>query len=377
MRRLALLSIILNVSVVCAGEEAKLDLKALKGQVKSSIESGITFLRTQQNKDDGSYGPQRDVGVTALVLSAIVNSPAKYRPADGPFVRKAVEFLLDNVAEDGSIRNKKDPSLANYKTCASILALVSIEDPKLKPIIEKARKYIIGAQCSEDSGYDSEKDKNAYGGFGYGGGQRPDLSNTQFALSALKAAGLEESDPAFKRVVAFLNRCQNLSETNDMPTAGNDGGGFYSPVESKADKVKLPNGKEIYRSYGSMTYALLRCFLLAGIPKDDPRVKAAHAWLRDHYTLDENPEMGNQGLYYYYLTMAEALKLYGDPYIVTKDGQQHHWAAELAQKLVSLQKSGSWANNTGRFWEDDKTLCTAYAVLTLDICYDLLDKPGK
>lgn len=354
------------------GGEAKTpSVKEMKSRVKDAVERGISFLRKNQN-EDGSYGEYHDVGVTALCVAGMARSPKAYRQDDGPFISNAVEFLLANVQEDGSIMNKNQ-GLANYKTCASILALVSVEDPKLKPVIEKAKNFVVGLQASEQRGYDPQKHKKAYGGIGYGGDQRPDLSNTQFALDALKSAGLERDSKVWKRVIVFLNRCQNYSETNDMQTAGNDGGGIYAPGDSKAGKLTLPNGKVVFKSYGSMTYALLRCFLLAGVGKDDPRVQAAYRWLQKHYTLDENPEMGTQGLYYYYLTLAEALRLYGDPYFMTADGKRHLWANELAEKLLSLQKEdGSWVNETSRWWESDKVLCTAYAILALDTCYKVL-----
>jgi hypothetical protein len=37
------------------------------------------------------------------------------------------------------------------------------------------------------------------------------------------------------------------------------------------------------------TYALLKSYILAGVKRDDPRLKAAYAWLKEHYTLDVNP----------------------------------------------------------------------------------------
>ena len=61
------------------------------------------------------------------------------------------------------------------------------------------------------------------------------------------------------------------------------------------------------RSYGSMTYAGLKSMIYCGAGPEDPRVKAATKWIKDHYTLAENPGMGQQGLYYYYQTMSKAL----------------------------------------------------------------------
>ena len=56
-----------------------------------------------------------------------------------------------------------------------------------------------------------------------------------------------------------------------------------------------------------MTYAGLKSMIYAGLTADDPRVKAAYDYITKHYTLDENPGLGQQGLYYYYQTFAKAL----------------------------------------------------------------------
>ena len=80
--------------------------------------------------------------------------------------------------------------------------------------------------------------------------------------------------------------------------------------------------------------------------------------------MDENPGMGNQGLYYFYDIMARALQASGAE---TVGG--HDWKKELSAKLVSLQKpDGSWYNDNNRFWEADPVLCTSFALLVLDIC---------
>jgi squalene-hopene/tetraprenyl-beta-curcumene cyclase len=47
------------------------------------------------------------------------------------------------------------------------------------------------------------------------------------------------------------------------------------------------------------------------------------------------------------------------------------WASELALKLINLQQGdGSWSNSTsGRWWEKDPSLVTAYAVRTLEMVH--------
>ena len=51
------------------------------------------------------------------------------------------------------------------------------------------------------------------------------------------------------------------------------------------------------------------------------------------------------------------------------DGRKVDWKAELSAKLLKLQRpDGSWANENNRFWESDPVLCTAFALLSLELC---------
>ena len=102
----------------------------------------------------------------------------------------------------------------------------------------------------------------------------------------------------------------------------------------------------------------------------DPRVVAVREWLKEHYTIHENPGMGPQGLYYYYHTMSKALSLSGVTKIETKGGKMKDWRKELSLHLLNLQSSdGSWINENGRWWEKDPVLVTSYALLTLERIY--------
>jgi squalene-hopene/tetraprenyl-beta-curcumene cyclase len=130
----------------------------------------------------------------------------------------------------------------------------------------------------------------------------------------------------------------------------------------------LPDGKTALRSYGSMTYAGLLSFIFADLKKDDPRVQAAYGWLKKNYTLEENPGVGQQGLYYYYHTMAKALTVYGDDFIVGENGKNINWRKELTIKFVENQREdGSWINPSARWWENDPVLVSAYALISLNM----------
>jgi squalene-hopene/tetraprenyl-beta-curcumene cyclase len=119
-----------------------------------------------------------------------------------------------------------------------------------------------------------------------------------------------------------------------------------------------------------MSYAGLLSFIYAQVDKNDPRVKAVIDWLSKNYTLEENPGMGQDGLYYYLHTMAKALSTTGIDTLTMKDGRKINWRQDLARKLLDLQREdGSWVNKSGRWWERDPHLVTAYATITLEILH--------
>jgi squalene-hopene/tetraprenyl-beta-curcumene cyclase len=89
-------------------------------------------------------------------------------------------------------------------------------------------------------------------------------------------------------------------------------------------------------------------------------------YIEKHYTLDENPGMGQAGLYYYYHTFAKALALLGRPAVTDAAGQTHDWRADLTTALAKRQnRDGSWVNPADRFLEGDPNLVTAYGLLAL------------
>jgi squalene-hopene/tetraprenyl-beta-curcumene cyclase len=116
-----------------------------------------------------------------------------------------------------------------------------------------------------------------------------------------------------------------------------------------------------------MTYAGFKSMLYAGLSPDDVRVRAAFDWIRKHWTFDENPGLGQQGLYYYYHTMSRALRIAQQDMITDVDDVAHNWREELIEAIASRQRDdGGWKNAADRWLEGEPVMATVYALLALE-----------
>ncbi len=348
-----------------------------KSQVKEdqAIRRGLEYLAASQGEDGAwqAFGKSHPA-ITALALKCFLQD-SSYGPSH-PVSQRGLKYLLRFAQPDGGIYVPGE-GMRNYHTSVAILALSASKDHSLQKTIKRAQKFLIGIQWDEKEGHD--QGSAWYGGQGYGKHKRPDLSNTQLMLEAMKQSELPADDPAFKKALAFVTRCQMLSETNDQPFSrgSTDGGFIYTPAnngESKAGTV-IEEGRPSLRSYGSMTYAGFKSMLYANVDRDDVRVKRAFDWIRRHYTLEHNANMplgqSKEGLYYYYFVFAKALDTWGQDVIVDGRGKTHHWREELRGKLALLQRQdGSWVNEADRWYEGSPHLVTAYAVLSLQTAAD-------
>lgn len=330
------------------------------------VDRSVEYLRQRGQADDGSFSSAAGIGPTGVVVSGLLSVGVN---AHDPLVLKSLDYLKSNVRPDGGIY-RTDSLHKNYDTCIAMVALARAnQDGKYQSIIDRAESFVKGLQWDEGEGKDPSD--LFYGGAGYGSHSRPDLSNTAYLIDALHTLGNPENDAAIQKALSFVSRCQNLeSPANNSEFAAKiDDGGFYYTVadggESKAGND--PNGG--LRSYGSMTYAGLKSMIYAGVGAEDPRVQAAVDFLRKHYSLDDNPGVGQQGLFYYYHTMAKALDAFGEANFADASGIEHDWKAELLDKLSELQQpDGSWVNPNTRWMEGDPNLVSGYALLALAHC---------
>ncbi len=372
MRHHALFSCPLLIAMLVLGSELTAVAETAAGEnshaeIAPLVERGIAFLDAAQD-ENGSYSSFSGTGVTSLVTTALLRHG---RGVDDPQIAQALEYLQTQVKPDGGIY-KQGSRYRNYETCLAMLCFFEANrGGGYDSLLDGAEAFVKKLQWDGGEGHDESS--TSYGGAGYGSHSRPDLSNTTYLIDALKTVGNGPDDPAMQRALAFVSRCQNLeTEHNDTKFAAkNPDGGFYYTVAAggTSQAGKTPGGG--LRSYGSMTYAGLKSMIYAGVGPEDSRVQAAFEWAKQHYTISENPGMGNNGLYYYFHTFAKALDAIGEETIVDAEGAKHNWRQELIDELASRQQAdGSWINSNERWLESDPNLVTGYVLLTLSYCRD-------
>jgi hypothetical protein len=199
--------------------------RAAEPDLKDVVSRGFDFLAKAQN-DKGQISPRIGSGVTSLAVTAALRNGRKL---DNPLVSKGLEALEEYAHPDGGIYGSD--RVRNYETCVAIMCLAEANkiagDKRYDKILKNAGDYVRGLQIGADGSVDKSDPK--YGGVGYSGPERPDLSNTAYLVDALHSMGATDEDPAIQRALVFVSRCQNLkgawNDTKYGPLV--DDGGFY------------------------------------------------------------------------------------------------------------------------------------------------------
>jgi squalene-hopene/tetraprenyl-beta-curcumene cyclase len=354
-----------------AAAKAALAEAAPTADAKASLAKAAAWLAAQQ-KEDGSFSDPKFPGLSAIALWALVGADD---PAYAPAIAKATDYILSCAQPDGGIYRpvpgRAGGGLSTYNTALALSALsfTRRSDEPFVAVVLKARSFLAGSQL--------EGDDQFAGGFGYDKSaphRYADLNNTAFVLEAmartrsyedLRPAGEKKADIDWDAALAYAESLHN------GPNAGENAGGFaYSHADAKAGTEKDADGKVILRSYGSITYSGLLALVYCRLDRADARVQSALDWASRHWTVDENPGVGDQGLYFFYDIISRALTVAGLDSIPRSGeaagGAPIDWRAELVAKVVSLQREdGSWVNANGRFWENDPVLATSYSAISL------------
>ncbi len=358
------------------------------------------FLRSRQDEETGAWalrpnGPQFPA-ISALVLDGLLMDPRTDQ--NDPQVARGIDWVLSFRKPDGGIYDTLPDGtgvLSTYNTAICLSMLTRVHSAEAGAAVQDGVALLKNLQWQEsgsrmpdapNAGEPVPESHPYYGGWGYGNHGRPDISNTQFALQAFEDAGVSADDPAVQRALVFLRRVQMHADVNDMPYAEStrQGGFIYATVpnaesvdsvpgqsQAGAFEETLPDGRTVrnWRSYGSVSYAGFKSLIFADVPRDDPRIEAVLGWIRENYTLDTNPGMGDEGYYYYLLSFGRAMDALDSPTLEVAAGgetREADWAADLIRTLATLQEpDGSFRVRSARWMEDNDVLITAYALIAL------------
>lgn len=371
---LSLVGIIVSGTVVLAGQPAAVKEAVpakggsdLNARAEAAVLKGLDWLKSIQ-KDNGAWSDENYPAITGFGLWAFAQSK---HPAKAEVCAKAAKFLAGFVQKDGGIY--KPPSglfrrggLATYNTAVCMTALHAYDKTAHQDVILNARKFVAGSQLEGDS--------NDSGGFGYnppsGGKGRGDLSNTAWALQAMRATQDVEDkrqgpkvDVNWEATGKYLEKLQD----NDPDDSDNYGAFGYDRGASRGETKDGKKGVVKLRGYGSMTYAGLLSLIYSGVDRKDPRVTSAIQWAGKHWSVEENPGMGTKGLFFYYNIMTRCLSQTGSDKIPADGGKDPiPWKEQMLTKLLNAQKpDGSWVNKDNSFWEGDAAIITGYTVLAM------------
>ncbi|MDX1953839.1 MAG: prenyltransferase/squalene oxidase repeat-containing protein [Verrucomicrobiota bacterium] len=372
MKKLLVLSIFCTVISLKAAAPVDAPVlqrnESLRHELNRSAERAKKWLLAQQ-QTNGAWSTPDHPAVTGLAMAAI----SRFKEAeDAAALDRGLGYLKSCVQTNGAIFKKSE--LINYNTSVSLLGFLAHKPTEHREIIQRANNFLVGSQISPDN----KAGAVFVGGVGYGSKySHSDMGNTLHALEAihyaqtfLRREGASDFDQLnVAAAIEFLQNCQNLPSHNKQAWVSGDpqniGGFIYYPGHSMAGSTNLSSGRTALRSYGSVSYAGLLSYIYTDLKAEDPRVKAVIEWLEKNYTLEENPGMEQQGLYYYFHTMAKALTAAGMETIQTPAGSVK-WREQLLSRLMNLQQAdGSWVNTNARWWEKDPVLVTSYMLIAL------------
>jgi hypothetical protein len=360
------------------------------------LAGGVKYLVAHQS-EDGSwrsdvYATFKDgTALTPLVLCSLLDAGGdESREAR----KKAAAWLAKKAKPDGTIDEGPDGlPYPVYTAACGVIALSHEENQEHVKARDAWLKYLLVRQLTEANGWSPEDPQ--FGGWGYYPGipKKPNpgqavpaqhlletnLSATTFALEAIVAAKAFKAGPHPVLIEQFV-----------LPRLQNADGGFRlvadDPVRNKAGLELGPDGKPVFRSYGSATADGARaeylCLIIDGARSAEARAKLPNPppgrslpadggrsvdWLEKQFRADIHPgdyiathERNRNAVYFYYaMSAAKLFRMY----------YRGVYAKDLSDALLAKQKpDGSWENPLDQQRENDPLLATAYAVSALAVC---------
>jgi len=337
-----------------------------KPSPESTINKGLEWLRSTQNTDGSwSYYGGSSSGMTALAALCFIQAGFTYDQV----VTDAINFLANSFDSDDnpSVPGKviKQSGHMTYETAMAVTTLIAYNathlpyDASLDNLIDEVIDWLVYTQNDEKWGVNPNDDA-WYGGWRYGHDHNSsDLSVSQWVILALATYGYEESG-FWEKVILFVERCRGGYWDTGLNQFNADGGFTYTP--STQDWRGQGGG-----SYGSMTAAGIWGLFLSGIAPNNANVTAALDWIgsqQPEELVGQNPYMGNQFEYYWYLSASKAFIMAGRT--------QDQWWYDLITDYLNTHMIAE--TPTRAFWDNDQgqespIFATVQAILSQQVFY--------
>ena len=345
--RNCLLCLIVCLISITATAQDKVEM-SVQLESRGAIYRAIKYLINNQQKD-GSW--HKHPGITAFCLLALNQSQSGGKTVPKEVMDKGLNYLRQQINQDGSLKNSKQQTDI-YSTSVCLLTLSKLNNAEDKQHIANMNSYLMKTQSNLSA-------------FHYSKSDYPDLSNTHWAMEAIY---ISAADPKDKQMMSFWHKASKFISSCQVEESKRNSelGGFtYYPQGKKPEKV---DGDAPETVFGSLTMGALKSLLYAQVKADDPRMNKGLKWISNNYSVKENPGLKDGG-YYYYLYMFSSLMLIWDKDFIHSEDAKHNWRDDILQTLLSKQKSdGNWVNQSKLWREDNSSLCTAYAILSMEFC---------
>ena len=267
-------------------------------------------------------------------------------------INNALSYIRKQIKDDGSLKDsKKDIDIYSISVC--LQTLTKLKKDEDKESIKKMRAYLIKSQSKLEA-------------FSYNNVDYPDLSNTHWAIESIYISTTDRTNQDYlkfnHRAAKFISSCQIIKNK-----ASKEFGGFTYYPRDKAPKVRKKDSPEAV--FGSLTIGAVKSLFYTGVKADDERMKNAWKWIQNNYSITTNPGLDQGGYYYYLYNLTSTMLIWGKDRVDDIFGRKHNWRQTILETLLSKQKGpGNWINKNSLWREDNTSLCTAYAILSMEFC---------
>lgn len=341
----ALLVALLATAPAAAAPPVDPEMKDVQA-VNKAIDNGVQYLRRNWSKEDHWESfvitslTSMKGGITALATLALLNSGVK---ATDDAVAKPLEYL------------RKLPPQKTYVVALANLCFAELRDPKDLARVQENTDWLLKTAVRRGGkivGW-SYPDPNI---------QRPDASNTQYALLGLYAAkqcGVKVPDDEWKQLLKLYQDSQ-ISETKDTGSWSyidlDRSGSFTMTTAGVCGLLIARMGlEESGQGLNADTGVAANC----GVYPENEAVRKGMNWIGNKFSFDKAEAA--KSTYYNVYGIERVGRLSGQRFIGKID-----WYREGCTFLVNGQKpDGSWSANDEDDFKGVNVISTSFALLFL------------